>query len=97
MDSMNWLALIDDLEDSFNARVERWKKADFEEMIELYHHCLAELSVLKNSPIALRDEDYRKLHSLYQAVQEDGVWEQVFTDVLLPLKEITDHIREDLM
>lgn len=97
MDSVNWLALIDDLEDSFNARVEYWGRADIEEMVELYHHLLKELSAVKNSPIALRDEDYRKLRNLYKEVQEDGVWEQVFTDVLLPLKEITDHIKEDLM
>ena len=96
MDSarVDWLSLIDDIEDSFN---ESLVGTSFEEMIDLYDHCLRYLGEIKHSPIALRDEDYDRLINLYRDVQEDGmVWEQVYTDIMLPLKEITDHIKGDL-
>lgn len=91
---VDWLSLIDDIEDSFNERIDG---TSYEEMIDLYHHCLKELYVIKNSPKALRDEDYEMLINLYRELREGlMVWEQVFTDILLPLKGIADHIGEEL-
>lgn len=88
MDNMimntDWLALIDDMMDSFNES-------------DMYIDCIKELEAIKYSPIALRDEDYYELGLMYHTIQNVQTWEQVLTDVLTPLKCITDHIREDLI
>lgn len=98
MDTMimntDWLKLIDDMMDQFNESVAYW--AEDVEMSDLWFMCIRELEAIKNSPIMLRDEDYYELGLMYHTIQKDQGWEQVMTEVLTPLKRITDHIKEDL-
>lgn len=96
INSTDWLALIDDMMNEFNECVEYWAAVDDNELSDLYDDCIHELNAIKYSPIMLRDEDYYELGMMSHIIEKTNVWEQVYTDILIPLKRITDHIKEDM-